>query len=105
MCSLFAIANKVANKVANKIANKVPLNRSIESVPAVSSDIVLNDSQKRVYLLLRENPRRTIKDLVNDSSLSNGYIRKILNQLKDLQIITRVGSNKKGYWDVKELNL
>ena len=89
----------------NYVNVTIPLNRSIESVPAVSSDIVLNDSQKRVYLLLRENPRRTIKDLVNDSSLSDGYVRKILNQLKDLQVITRVGSNKNGYWDVKELNL
>ena len=89
----------------NYVNVTIPLKRALESSPAMSLDILLNDSQKSVYLLLRENPRRIIKDLVNDSSLSDGYVRKILNQLKDLQVITRVGSNKNGYWDVKELNL
>ena len=58
----------------------------------------LNDSQMRVFNLLKDHPEYTIKDLVRESSLSDGYVRKILTELKSRECIQRVGSNKTGYW-------
>ena len=61
----------------------------------------LNDSQLKIYNYLKENPQATINELVNNCSLSDGYVRKILMELKRQNIIERVGSNKTGYWKIK----
>ena len=60
----------------------------------------LNDSEIKVYNLLCAHPEYTIKDLVRESELSDGYVRKILTELKSKEIIRRIGSNKTGYWKV-----
>ena len=60
----------------------------------------LNDSQYKILNLIRRNPEYTIKDLVKESKLSDGYVRKILTYLKEKKYIERTGSNKKGYWIV-----
>lgn len=61
----------------------------------------LNDSQLKIYNYLKENPQATINELVNNCSLSDGYVRKILMELKRQNIIERIGSNKTGYWKIK----
>ncbi len=63
---------------------------------------ILNDSQMMVRDLLADNPRYTIKDLVRESSLSDGYVRKIITELKSKNILERIGSNKTGHWKVKD---
>ena len=89
----------------NYVNVTIPFSRKLETPRSITSDVELNDSQKSIYLLLKDNPKRTIKMLTEESSLSDGYVRKILKQLKDFQIIARTGSNKNGYWDVKNINL
>ena len=54
----------------------------------------------KILSLLKNHPEYTIKDLVRDSSLSDGYVRKILTELKSKEYIQREGSNKTGYWKV-----
>ena len=63
-----------------------------------STAIGLNDSQMRILNLLKNHPEYTIKDLVRESALSDGYVRKILAELKSREYIQRFGSNKAGYW-------
>lgn len=65
-----------------------------------SASVGLNDSQMKILSLLKNHPEYTIKDLVRDSSLSDGYVRKILTELKSKGYIQREGSNKTGYWKV-----
>lgn len=64
------------------------------------SNMPLNDSQYKILNLIRRNPEYTIKDLVKESKLSDGYVREILTYLKEKKYIERTGSNKKGYWIV-----
>ena len=59
----------------------------------------LNDSQMKILTLLKEHPEYTIKDLVHYSEFSDGYVRKILIELKNRKYIRRVGSNKTGFWE------
>ena len=63
----------------------------------------LNGSQIKIYNLLKTHPEYTIKDLVRESELSDGYVRKIIAELKSRDIIQRIGSNKTGYWQVNSI--
>ena len=45
----------------------------------------------------------TIKDIVHMTSFSDGYVRKILTELKLRKMVERIGSKKTGYWKVKTL--
>lgn len=65
----------------------------------------LNDSQMKLLNLLKDHPEYTIKDLVRESSLSDGYVRKLLTELKNRECIQRVGSNKTGYWKVNPIDV
>lgn len=71
--------SKVADKVADKVANK---------------------SAQKVLLLLCENGHLTRDELSERTGLSLGGIKKIINSLRENGLITRVGSNKTGYWKV-----
>ncbi len=79
----------------------LPLSRTISSTDnTLDPASGLNDSQMKVFSLLQNHPEYTIKDLVRESELSDGYVRKILTELKRGSFIQRVGSNKTGYWSV-----
>ncbi|MDD4188660.1 MAG: putative DNA binding domain-containing protein [Eubacteriales bacterium] len=60
----------------------------------------LNHAQQKVYNFLKENPEATIEEMVKSIRFSNAYIRKIMNYLKNENLLIRVGSNKTGYWQV-----
>lgn len=86
----------------NYVNVTIPFNRSVLSVKNELNPVVgLNNSQMRILHLIKSHPEYTIQDLVHESSLSDGYVRKILNELKLKGLIQRVGSNKTGYWKVE----
>lgn len=77
----------------------IPFRRAIE--PQIISDetqLNLNDSQRRILDILENHSNYTIKDLVTETGLSDGYIRKLLSWLKENSYLKRVGSNKSGHW-------
>jgi predicted HTH transcriptional regulator len=82
----------------------IPLNKKNyeENMPVIDRKLMLNPSQNRVYTIIKENPTYTIKTLVGETSFSDGYVRKILQYLKQNHYIERVGANKDGYWKVNE---
>ncbi|MBR2216182.1 MAG: putative DNA binding domain-containing protein [Selenomonadaceae bacterium] len=82
--------------MTNYINVTLPFNKAVKPLPDGTSD--LNDSQRKIFTLLKRNPAYTIKDLVQEAALSDGYVRKILTELKAKDCLQRVGSNKKGYW-------
>ena len=78
----------------------IPLKKEAAESKELVSSLGLNEAQKSIYLLVKNNPEYTIRDLVRESGLSDGYVRKIMKYLKDSNYLERVGSNKKGYWKV-----
>ena len=50
--------------------------------------------------MVSQNSSITIKELVEVSGYSDGYIRKILFSLKKKKVIERQGGNKTGKWVV-----
>ena len=61
----------------------------------------INDAEQRVVEYIRQNSSITIKELVEVSGYSDGYVRKILASLKEKKIIERQGGNKVGKWIIK----
>lgn len=60
----------------------------------------LNESQFKIIKLLKGNPTLTQKQMVEITKLTREGIKYNISILKKLNIIERVGSDKKGYWKV-----
>ncbi|MGE0051312.1 MAG: HTH domain-containing protein [Arcobacter sp.] len=70
---------------------------------ALKSDQKSNyKSDQKVLLLMKENSKITIYELMEKLSMSESGIKKVIKKLKDENIISRVGSLKSGHWEIKE---
>ncbi len=58
-------------------------------------------SDQKVLLLMQENSKITINELMGKLSMSESGIKKVIKKLKDEGIIKRIGSLKSGDWKVK----
>ena len=50
--------------------------------------------------LIRNNPNITKPEMARITGASNGTIDNCISYLKKIGVIERIGSNKKGYWNV-----
>lgn len=62
----------------------------------------LNESQEIIVNAMRDDPNVKTAKLMALIGLSESGVNRNLKKLKDLGIIERMGSLKKGYWSVKE---
>ena len=70
-------------------------------VTNVVTNVVLNDNEKHILELLRNDNFLTaskISEMINQSSRN---IQRIMDSLRNKGLIERIGSNKSGYWNVK----
>ena len=61
----------------------------------------LNDNQKEVFSLIRENPHINYDNLAEKTKHSRATIKRIIKQLKQKNKIERIGSDKTGYRKVR----
>lgn len=96
----------------NRVIVTIPFNK-IDAIQDGESNIVqttdekkainsLNSSQKSIVMYMRDNPNVTIGRLIKITHLSESGISKNIRILKELGIIERIGSDRKGYWKVKD---
>ncbi|MDE5929600.1 MAG: winged helix-turn-helix transcriptional regulator [Muribaculaceae bacterium] len=64
---------------------------------------VPNKSELSVLRLLADNPRLTRGELAEKVGMTENGIKKIVANMKAAGWIERIGSNKTGYWLVKQL--
>lgn len=95
---------KVYGKEAFTITNnnivvtfKFPFNLTNNSIDYSN----INASHKKVLEAIKIKPSITTKELQNVTSLGSSRISVIIKELKEMDKIERVGSNKNGYWIVK----
>lgn len=55
-----------------------------------------------IIQLIKMNPKITQIELANQLNLSRSTIKRMLNRLQQQEIVIRKGSNRNGYWTVKE---
>ena len=62
----------------------------------------LNQTQIEIIHLIKQNPYITTSELSDKIGISSRSIERNIAKLKEKEIIDRVGSDKAGYWKVKE---
>ena len=80
-------------KVPNKVPDKVP-NKLLDAFPEI------NTVTWDLYLELMKNNKLTNRELAVLFGMSDRMVRKYISVLREKGLITRVGSNKTGYWKV-----
>lgn len=61
----------------------------------------VNETEKKLLALLKENPEYTVTQLADKSNVSRKTIAARLKNLKEKDLIERIGSSRKGYWKMK----
>ena len=59
-----------------------------------------NDKTKKVINYIKDNPNSTYQTIANNNNISLSYARKIIDRLKKVGIVKRIGANKNGLWEV-----
>ena len=57
---------------------------------------------EQIYILIKNNPSITRKQLVEATGKASNYIQRYINQLKETKRIQRVGPDKGGFWEIIE---
>ncbi len=65
----------------------------------------LNTNERKVYELLKENPKITRKEIIEMSNLTTRQVTYSINSLKMKKLIFRKGADKNGSWDVYEFTV
>ena len=87
-----AIIVKIPFNRINKVGIKVENNE----------DNKLTNNRKKIIAEIRNNPNITSKQLTLILGISETAVEKNMKYLKEKNYIERVGSNKTGYWKVKD---
>jgi predicted HTH transcriptional regulator len=100
---IVAVYGKDSIKIEkNRITVTIPFKKnganSFEVVSNKVSNKVTNKTEDKIVELIRYNPNITIQQIMIKTGLSEPGVKKNLKQLKDKNIIKRVGSNKTRYW-------
>ena len=61
----------------------------------------ISDLEQAVLSCLRDDPGMTNAELIVKTEKSQRTITRVLASLKGKGLITRIGSNKTGYWNVR----
>lgn len=59
-----------------------------------------NGDEKKILLILERQPDITVKRMSEQMGFSTRKISRIIKSLRDSEKITRVGSDRKGYWKI-----
>ena len=78
----------------------IPLNKKLLVDEAKTEVHDLSRAETEILELIKNNSNYRIVDFIRLTQYSESYINKILSLLKEKKYIKRIGSNKKGYWDV-----
>ena len=60
----------------------------------------VNDTVKTILALIEQNPSITYEEMTEKTGKSRRTISRLITELKEKNIIARVGSDKTGYWQI-----
>lgn len=95
----------VFKEIENGVKIVVPKNRT----KAMQDNLILkpkNETKKletnitMIFNVIKDNPNITVKELMQKFNLSKSTIIRALNRLKEKRLISYVGSNRNGYWEI-----
>ena len=87
----------------NTIIVTIPINKELlEKVDKPNDEIAVSETEQKVYNCIRKNANITISELSDKVSIGDRQVMRVLNSLKNKNIIRREGSNKNGVWKIIE---
>jgi ATP-dependent DNA helicase RecG len=82
---------------------KVP--QSTPKYPKVpQTSVKLPNNLASFLSVLKQFPGATVQELTKEVQLSDGMIKRYIRTLKELGIIERMGTNRRGYWKINDLH-
>ncbi len=75
---------------------------SATNLPEIITKRNLTADEKKIISLIKEEPAITQKELHEKSEISLGTIKRILPRLQKKGIISRIGNNRSGQWQIHE---
>ena len=79
---------------------KVTLFRKVINNPEKVNEKV-NDKEERILHLLKENPEYIFSQMAEMLGISRKTVAEKIKKLKEKDLIERIGSDRKGYWEIK----
>lgn len=68
----------------------------------VGVNVGVNDTQKQILKLIKENNIITQKEIANKLKITKRTVERNINVLKKQGFLQRVGSDKTGYWKIND---
>jgi ATP-dependent DNA helicase RecG len=59
-------------------------------------------SNQIILVAMRRNPNVTIRELQEETDLSESGVKKIIRQLRGEGLVQRIGGAKGGHWEVRQ---
>ena len=87
--------NELKNRYCHIRAENLPVNNN--NLPV---NLPVNKTQKMILDLLKINPKYTYDELAEKSGKTRETVRVNLRKLEELGLISRVGADKNGYWEI-----
>lgn len=67
----------------------------------INAEIKISEKQKKIILMLKENPYCTIKEISDKLEVNHSTVERNIKKLRENGIVERVGARKDGKWIVK----
>lgn len=80
--------------------NKSNLSPQNEAINEVINDAIKSKDEKKLIEVIKSNNRLTIPEIAKTLTFSKSKVDRLIADLKARGLISRVGSNKTGYWKV-----
>ncbi len=86
----------------NFITVTIPLNKAVKKNLQKTKEYVLNECDKKILNLIKENSYITVHELSGRIGIGMTTVTKHIRVLKEKGVVERRGSKKKGQWIVRE---
>ena len=81
---------KYNEKVADAVTPKVTVNVTVK----------FTENQKKIIKVIKKNPFVTQEELAEKIGITRKSINENMKKLQDLKVITRIGADKNGHWEI-----
>ena len=100
----FAFPKNTKRKIGNKLGNKLGNQPSKNSTNKEDNKDIntLTSNQKTILRLLEKNPTYSTAKIADKLQITQTAIEKNIKILKTLGLLERIGTPRKGYWQVKK---
>lgn len=84
----------------NMFRNTEMVSNTTQATQTTTQDVTLSDLDQEVLKVLIKNPRLTQKEIALELGWKIDRVKYYINKLKQQNIIERIGSSQKGYWNL-----